>query len=115
MPTADQEREVIERIKALVAKKLPDLSRELLREKPQPEWQSAYALRGGGSTLARRIRIESIYEKSVPIPHAGSDRNTQDFLDRIKDVVLDAINAVEADVHATRSKEQALIASREPS
>jgi hypothetical protein len=99
-PTPDQKRETIDSIKEAIAKNLPDLSAHRLREQPQPAWQDAYALRGAGSTLERRMRIEGIYERWVPVPDARGDRQVAAFLDEVKKVVLTAIQDVEAKVKA---------------
>lgn len=99
-PTPEQKRETIDRIKTAVAQQLPMLSSQRLRELPQPVWLEAYALRGTGSTFERRLRIESIYERWVPIPDARGDRLVAEFLTLIKRVVMDAIEEVEKQVKA---------------
>ena len=63
-------------------------------------WTDAYSLRGTGSTFKRRIRIEGIYERYVPVPDSRGDREVQQFLDDVKEVVLSAINEVENEVIA---------------
>ena len=99
-PTDEEKRDVIDHIKMLVARECGTLSQRRLREKPQPEWQTAYALRGGGSTFVRRMQVETIYEKWVPIPHSGGDKETQAFLDEVKEIVQGAVRAVEEQVKA---------------
>jgi hypothetical protein len=44
------------------------------------------------------MQVESIYEKWVPIPHSGGDKETQAFLDEVRDIVLGAVRAVEDQV-----------------
>lgn len=97
-PTEDEKREVIDKIKSLVSTEVTDFSQKRLREKPQPAWQSAYKLRGPGSTFDRKIQVETIYERWVPIPHSGSDHETQLFLDEVKNIVLRSIDVVEKEV-----------------
>lgn len=97
-PTEEQKRETIDRIKAAITQKIPELSRHRLREVPQPAWHDAYALRGKGSTFDRRQRINNIYAQYVPIPDAKGDRLVFDFLNEIKGVVMDAINEIEQEV-----------------
>jgi hypothetical protein len=97
-PTEEQKRETIDRIKAAITQKIPELSRHRLREVPQPAWHDAYALRGKGSTFDRRQRINNIYAQYVPIPDAKGDRLVFDFLNEIKGVVMNAINEIEQEV-----------------
>lgn len=97
-PTSDQKRETIDRIKTAVSLQWPALSQRRLREWPQPAWRDSYFLRGRGSTFERRLRIEGIYEHSVPIPDARGDRVVFEFLNEVKNVVLDAVRHVEAEV-----------------
>ena len=97
-PSEEEKREIIDQIRSLVKTKIAVLSQQRLREKPQPAWQSAYALRGPGSTFDRKIQVETIYERWVPIPHSGSDKETQQFLDEVKNIVLGAVNVVEEKV-----------------
>ena len=96
--TAEQKRETIDRIKTAVTKKLPALSTRRLREQPQPVWHEAYSLRGTGSTFERKMRIEGIYERWVPVPDARGDRFVFEFLSEIKDVVIGAVDGVGQEV-----------------
>lgn len=97
-PTEEQKRETIDRIKTAVTKQLPKLSAHRLRELPQPVWHEAYSLRGIGSTFERRMRIEGIYERWVPVPDARGDKQVYEFLNEVKDVVMGSVNAVEQEV-----------------
>jgi hypothetical protein len=99
-PTPEQKRETIDRIKTAVSKQLPMFSTRRLREQAQPVWHVAYSLRGAGSTFERRMRIEGIYERWVPIPDARGDELVYDFLNEIKSVVMDSVKAVEQEVNA---------------
>ena len=99
-PTAEQKRETIDRIKTAVTKQLPKLSTRRLREQPQPVWHEAYSLRGPGSTFERRMRIEGIYEKWVPVPDSRGDRLVFDFLNEVKEVVIGSVHGVEQEVRA---------------
>ena len=102
-PTPEQMRETIDRVKTAVAVQLPILSMHRLREQPQPTWHEAYSLRGTGSTFERRIRIEGIYERWVPIPDARGDRPVFEFLNEVKEVVMGAVGKVEEDVRAANA------------
>ena len=105
-PTSEQKRETIDRIKSEVAKQLPKLSRQRLREQPQPVWHEAYSLRGFGSTFDRRLRIEGIYERWVPIPNVRGDALAFEFLNEVKAAVFSAVDAVESGVRAADSKRE---------
>lgn len=99
-PTPEQKRDTIDRIKAAVAKQLPGLSNRRLREQPQPVWLGAYALRGSGSTFDRRMRVEGIYERWVPIPDARGDVTAFEFMEEVKALLTDAISDVQKAVEA---------------
>lgn len=100
-PTTEQKRETIDRIKTAVSKQLPILSVRRLREYPQPDWHDAYSLRGAGSTNIRKMRIESIFERWLPIPNSRGDRLVLEFLNEVKDVVNEAVAEVEKEVVLT--------------
>ncbi|MBK6744721.1 MAG: hypothetical protein IPG66_17915 [Hydrogenophilales bacterium] len=114
-PTPEQMRETIDRVKTAVAVQLPILSMHRLREQPQPTWHEAYSLRGTGSTFERRIRIEGIYERWVPIPDARGDRPVFEFLNDVKEVVMGAVGKVEEDVRAANVSTHQSDQSRLPS
>lgn len=97
-PTPDQKRETIDRIKVIVTQKLPMLSARRLREQPQPAWQEAYSLRGAGSTFERRMRIEGIYARWVPVPDARGDQLVFEFLKEVKEVVMTGIEEIKSQV-----------------
>jgi energy-coupling factor transporter ATP-binding protein EcfA2 len=99
-PNEDQKRETVDRIKASVSQKIPDLSRYRLRVAPQPAWRDAYALRGHGSTFERSQRINNIYSQYVPIPDARGDKLAFEFLNEIKDIVMSAISDIKNEVEA---------------
>lgn len=93
-PTPEQKRQIIDKIKSLVSRELGLLSNNVLRHIPRLDWQSAYGCSGyNGCTRDRHMRIESIYQKNVPIPQIG-DKYTQDFIDKIKQIVTDALETV---------------------
>lgn len=88
-PTPEQQRDAIERLKSAVARKLPELA-----------WQDAWLPRGTGSTTARRILIEGIYERWVPVPDARGDQTVVEFIGEIERVVQEALAEFEAEVKA---------------
>lgn len=97
-PTPEQKRDAIERLKTAVTKQLPDLARRRLREQPQPSWHEAWVPRGTGSTTTRRIRIEGIYQRWVPIPESRGDQAVVDFMKEMEQVVGAALKEFEVQV-----------------
>lgn len=102
-PTDEQKRTTIDRIKTAVThQQLPALCKYRLRELPQPVWYAAYSLRGAGSTFERRMRIEGIYARWVPIPDSRGDRVAFEFLNQVKDVVASSVSKIEQEVCAAK-------------
>ncbi len=94
-PSPEDKRFVLDRIKATVSQQLTHFCSLQLRERPRSQWQEAYAFRGTGSTFDRKIKIEALYERWVPIPANATEdmRHVQEFIDMIKDLVKTAIDA----------------------
>lgn len=99
-PTPEQKRDAIERLKTAVTKQLPDLARRRLREQPQSSWHEAWVPRGTGSTVTRRIRIEGIYQRQVPIPDARGDETVVEFMNEMEHAVRTALAEFEIQVKA---------------
>ena len=99
-PTPEQKRDAIERLKTAVAKKLPDIVNQRLREEPTTSWREAWLPRGARSTDTRRIRIEGIYQQQVPIPDARGGKTVLDFMKKIEEIVDEALREFEAQVKA---------------
>ena len=95
-PSAEDKRAILERVKASVSRELVLFCNRQLREEPQAQWHEAYAFRGRGSTFHRKMRIEALYERQVPIPGGGSEDvlHVQRFIDAIKHLVKEAIASV---------------------
>lgn len=91
-PTPEEKRFAIEWLKTAVTRQLAALARRRLREKPQTEWYDAWAPRGAGSTTTRRIRIEGIYQRWVPIPESRGDQAVIDFMQEVEQVVNTALD-----------------------
>ncbi len=104
-PTPEEKRETIDVIKAKVSTSLARLSARRLREQPQPQWQTAYAYRGFGSTRDRRNTVEGIYARWVPIPTGIGDMDAEEFLGDVKSKVLAAIDEVRQEVESQRAVE----------
>ena len=56
--------------------------------------------RGTGSTITRRIRIEGIYQRWVPIPESRGDQAVVDFMKEMEHAVNTALQEFEAQVKA---------------
>ena len=97
-PSDEEKRDIVDRIKAEVSKGLTMLSGRRLRERPQPQWQTAYGYRGKGSTQDRKWAVESIYARSVPIPQSSGDAVAQEFVDELKGIVAAAILIIRKEV-----------------
>jgi hypothetical protein len=105
-PNPDEKRVIIDRIKAQVSQDLARFCPQLLREKPQQQWQEAYAYRGTGSTLDRKMKIEALYERWVPVPTDDRDdmRHVQEFIDVVKQLVKTANEATREALAAEMAK-----------
>ena len=95
-PSAEDKRAILERVKESVSRELVLFCNRQLREEPQPQWHEAYAFRGRGSTFDRKMRIEALYERQVPIPGGESDdvQHVQRLIDAVKHLVKSAIDSV---------------------
>jgi hypothetical protein len=92
-PSADDKRVVLDRVKATVSRELANFCALQLREKAKPEWLQAYGFRERGSTLDRREKIESLFERWVPIPRdqEGDMQHVQEFIEALTHLVKAAI------------------------
>lgn len=104
VPTPEQKRDAIERLKTAVTRQLPDLARRRLREQPQPAWHEAWVPRGTGSTVTRRIRIEGIYQRWVPVPDSRGDQAVVEFMTEMEHAVNVALQEFEEEVNAQAKK-----------
>lgn len=111
-PTPEQKRDAIERLKTAVTRQLPDLARRRLREQPQSSWHEAWIPRGTGSTATRRIRIEGIYQRQVPIPDARGDETVIEFMNEIERAVSTALTEFETEVKAEAQDSVATIPTK---
>jgi hypothetical protein len=101
-PTTDDKRLILDRIKATVSQELARFCTQQLREKPRAQWQDAYAFRGRGSAFDRKMKIEALYERWVPIPASETDdmHNIQEFIDAVKALVAQAIDLTRSELLA---------------
>jgi hypothetical protein len=94
-PSAEEKRFILDRIKETVSGELTRFCSRQLRDKARPQWQEAYAFRGTGSTFDRKIKIEALYERWVPIPgdETYDMQHVQEFIDTVKKLLKSAIEA----------------------
>jgi hypothetical protein len=85
---------IINRIMQMVNETLTELSKTRLWRVPQLDWQRAYGLSGSGSTFSRRQNVQSILHHQVPVPESVSDRWAQEWVEAIKQLVVQAIETV---------------------
>jgi len=57
------------------------------------DWSAAYNLRGYGSTAIRAQKIRTLYDVGAPVPMVKADLQTTDFMDRVKSLVREAVEA----------------------
>jgi hypothetical protein len=67
---------------------------------PNPHGTNAWIPRGAGSTITRRIRIDGIYQRWVPIPDARGDLAVLDFVSEVEKVVTGALEDFQEKVEA---------------
>jgi hypothetical protein len=94
-PTPEDRRLILDRIKAAISQELTRFCPLQVREKPRLHWQQAYAFRGKGSTFDRKMKIEALYERWIPIPanEVGDMQHVQEFIEAAKKFVKSAIEA----------------------
>ena len=60
-------------------------------------------MRGKDSTIERRLRIEGIYQRWVPIPDARGDKWASELLNEVKGVVTSAVESVKQEVELSKT------------
>ncbi len=88
---------IVNRIKQVVDDSLTEIGRSRLWKVPQPNWQSAYGIRGAGSTFTRKGLVRDIFQHQVPVPQSISNRWAQAWVEEIKQAVVYAIAKVKAE------------------
>jgi GTPase Era involved in 16S rRNA processing len=84
---------VSNRIKQKVTDGLTELVKTRLWRNPLSMWQEANEFKGRGTTWERKQKVDSIYQRYVPIPEAIADKATKDFLAELRMLVVDAIDS----------------------
>jgi hypothetical protein len=100
--TESEKTGVINRLKQIVNESLTELSQARLWRVPQPHWQRAYGLSGGGSTRVRRQQVRDIFQHHVPIPESVSDPWAQEWIEEVKKVIAQAIEVLRSEHNAMR-------------
>jgi hypothetical protein len=87
----DEAQEALASVRQGVFSTLHDVARSRLIDAEQPQWNTAFDLRGPGSTFERATEIKSIFDDAAPIPGPAMQRNTIEFLNAVRALVADAI------------------------
>lgn len=91
-PANDEDKiAAINRIKNEVNETLTKLAEQRLHTTPLPNWQSAYGLRGTGSTYERRNLVRNIFQVQIPIPNSISDKIAQEWIEIFQKLIDDAV------------------------
>ncbi len=53
----------------------------------QPQWGVAYRYSGRGSTHPRKMEIEGIYDKQIPIPQLPMSKEAKELIGDIEDIL----------------------------
>jgi hypothetical protein len=92
LPSDAEADEALSRVQREVFSRLHEFAEKKLLRVPRQQWMQAFERRGRGSTYDRAKVIQTIYDKSTPIPGAALDPNTQNFLREVRILVHDAIS-----------------------
>ncbi len=92
--TNEERLKIIHSIKEFATSMIIELCNRRIRDDRHGEWQSAYALRGEGSTIDRRATVEAIFAKGAPIPSSRPEDSVQTdaLIGELKEIVLKAID-----------------------
>jgi len=91
-PSLEEKRAIVDRLKEDVTDQLTRFCAEQLRGRPRIKWLEAYALRGDGTTYDRKLKVEAIYERWVPVPRVDGDEYVLDFAESLRTLVVSAID-----------------------
>jgi ABC-type lipoprotein export system ATPase subunit len=79
-------------IKEKLYLEIAELVKKRLLVDAQPQWRVAYNYSGRGSTHPRKMEIEGIYDKQIPIPQLPMSKQASDLIADIK-VILEKITS----------------------
>ena len=100
--TSEEQRTVIDQIKAKFTNKLIDWVDQQVQSKPRKDWFKAFSYNnekdGRGSTKLRASRIEELYECWIPIPSSTANLEVQRFINDLKILVKGAIDEVKMEI-----------------
>jgi hypothetical protein len=88
--TEENKATVKNRIKQRVTESLLEWVKERLWRTPQSMWRDAYEFNGRGTTWDRKQKVDSIYQRYVPVP-AIADKATKELLEELRQLVVSAI------------------------
>jgi hypothetical protein len=89
---AERER-AVSKVRRAVSGVLHDFTKQRVIQEHVTDWVRAYDRSGRGSTLDRARDIRGIYEDAAPVPGVIMTEHTQRFLERVRELVYEAIEA----------------------
>ncbi|MDD5215078.1 MAG: hypothetical protein PHQ03_06020 [Methylococcales bacterium] len=83
----EEKNQLANQIKAKLNMEISKLINKRLLEDAKPQWGVAYRYNGIGSTHPRKIEIEGIYDKQIPIFQSPMSKEAKDLIEAIEDVL----------------------------
>ena len=98
-PESEDERHAaIDAIRQRVFKDIHDLAEQRIIVSHQAGWRRAFAFSGIGSSYDRAKEMAQIYDAAAPSITSVRDMPTQEFLDRVIQIVQDAVEEADGSV-----------------
>jgi hypothetical protein len=91
---AEKKNILANQIKAKLFPEIEQLINKRLQEEAQPQWGVAYRYQGTGSTHPRKIEIEGIYDKYIPIPQLPMRKEAKDLIADIESIFMEIKNFI---------------------
>ncbi|MGD1085811.1 MAG: hypothetical protein ABSA47_13830 [Verrucomicrobiota bacterium] len=105
-PVSDEEKLVIlDGLKQRITAPLAGIAEERLRKLPMADWQTAYGLRGKGTTAIRRQNVRSIFQTQIPVPESRSDRASEKWMEEIEKVVVAVVEQLQKEAELAGGKQ----------
>lgn len=95
VPDQKQLQDVINKLTNIVSNKINDLFVQNMKVDHNSQWREAFNYRGGGSTSDRATKIREIYEQCLPSPKVNYDEYSDCLVKQLKDIIQNAISAIE--------------------